>query len=159
MRRTFAPRRLAHAARAALLASTSLGCASTRLQVDEGHPASPASHTAAPAPVGGALDPDYEPARASSAEPAEESGTTVHEHGDHGDAHQQGSAEPQPGADAPSHEHAPATPAPSSNPKEPATLWTCPMHPQIVQSEPGNCPICGMKLKPKEPNGASGAEH
>ena len=27
-------------------------------------------------------------------------------------------------------------------------LWTCPMHPQIVRKEPGNCPICGMTLEP-----------
>src|SRR5438067_465645 len=27
------------------------------------------------------------------------------------------------------------------------TLWTCPMHPQIVRSEPGSCPICGMALE------------
>jgi P-type Cu+ transporter len=27
-------------------------------------------------------------------------------------------------------------------------LWTCPMHPQIVREEPGNCPICGMTLEP-----------
>jgi hypothetical protein len=26
------------------------------------------------------------------------------------------------------------------------TIYTCPMHPEIRQSEPGNCPICGMKL-------------
>jgi P-type Cu+ transporter len=26
-------------------------------------------------------------------------------------------------------------------------LWTCPMHPQIVRKEPGNCPICGMALE------------
>src|SRR5229473_1590444 len=27
--------------------------------------------------------------------------------------------------------------------------WTCPMHPQIVRSEPGFCPICGMALEPR----------
>jgi len=25
-------------------------------------------------------------------------------------------------------------------------MWTCSMHPQIMQSEPGDCPICGMDL-------------
>src|SRR6516165_1790182 len=30
-------------------------------------------------------------------------------------------------------------------------LWTCPMHPQIVREEPGNCPICGMTLEPMTP--------
>ena len=30
-----------------------------------------------------------------------------------------------------------------------ATEWTCPMHPEIVRSEPGACPICGMALEPK----------
>jgi len=30
-------------------------------------------------------------------------------------------------------------------------LWTCPMHPQIVRKEPGNCPICGMTLEPMTP--------
>ena len=28
------------------------------------------------------------------------------------------------------------------------TLYTCPMHPQIVQEGPGPCPICGMALEP-----------
>jgi len=28
--------------------------------------------------------------------------------------------------------------------------YTCPMHPQIIRHEPGNCPICGMKLVKKE---------
>lgn len=27
--------------------------------------------------------------------------------------------------------------------------YTCPMHPQIVQSTPGSCPICGMRLELK----------
>jgi len=31
-------------------------------------------------------------------------------------------------------------------------LWTCPMHPQIVRKEPGNCPICGMTLEPMTPS-------
>jgi len=30
-----------------------------------------------------------------------------------------------------------------------ASEWTCPMHPEIVRSEPGNCPLCGMALEPR----------
>ena len=37
----------------------------------------------------------------------------------------------------------PPTPAPSG------TIYTCPMHPQIRQVGPGNCPICGMTLEPE----------
>ena len=33
-------------------------------------------------------------------------------------------------------------------------MYTCPMHPQIRQPGPGNCPICGMTLEPEMP-----AEH
>src|SRR5690625_2073398 len=29
-------------------------------------------------------------------------------------------------------------------------MWTCSMHPQIMQPEPGICPICGMDLIPAE---------
>jgi membrane fusion protein, copper/silver efflux system len=28
-------------------------------------------------------------------------------------------------------------------------LYTCPMHPQVIQDHPGTCPICGMELVPK----------
>jgi len=28
------------------------------------------------------------------------------------------------------------------------TQYTCPMHPEIIKGEPGNCPICGMSLEP-----------
>ena len=39
---------------------------------------------------------------------------------------------------------------------EPASqMWTCSMHPQIMQPEPGDCPICGMDLIPAE-TGADG---
>ncbi len=31
-------------------------------------------------------------------------------------------------------------------------IYTCPMHPQIRQDHPGNCPICGMTLEPLMPS-------
>lgn len=32
---------------------------------------------------------------------------------------------------------------------DPASVeYTCPMHPQVRQLGPGNCPICGMSLEP-----------
>ncbi|HYV28526.1 MAG TPA: heavy metal-binding domain-containing protein, partial [Candidatus Eisenbacteria bacterium] len=34
-----------------------------------------------------------------------------------------------------------------ANSKE-KTLYTCGMHPQVIQDKPGFCPICGMKLEP-----------
>jgi len=37
--------------------------------------------------------------------------------------------------------------------------YTCPMHPQIVRDQPGQCPICGMDLVPVEADaGGEGAE-
>ncbi len=32
-----------------------------------------------------------------------------------------------------------------------ATVYVCPMHPQIRRPEPGYCPICGMALEPEMP--------
>ena len=37
---------------------------------------------------------------------------------------------------------APAKPVPAG------TKWTCPMDPEVVADEPGDCPICGMALEP-----------
>jgi len=54
------------------------------------------------------------------------------------------------------------TPAPQrhrTEEKPPArkVIYTCPMHPQIEQDHPGDCPICGMALEPKTPlSGAAG---
>ena len=35
-------------------------------------------------------------------------------------------------------------------PAKAGAIYTCPMHPQIRQVGPGNCPICGMALEPVE---------
>jgi Cu+-exporting ATPase len=43
---------------------------------------------------------------------------------------------------------APAEAAPSA---PAATIYTCPMHPEIRQAGPGSCPICGMALEPETP--------
>jgi Cu+-exporting ATPase len=50
----------------------------------------------------------------------------------------------------------PATdPASSSVAASPAavsgTIYTCPMHPEVRQDHPGNCPKCGMTLEPERP--------
>ena len=44
------------------------------------------------------------------------------------------------------------------------SLYTCGMHPWIISEEPGDCPICGMKLTPKrdadgETGTVGGVEH
>lgn len=47
-------------------------------------------------------------------------------------------------------------PGPTSS--EPKTLYTCGMHPQIIQDHPGDCPICGMHLEPVRKANAPTAE-
>lgn len=37
-----------------------------------------------------------------------------------------------------------------------AAIYTCPMHPEIRQNGPGNCPICGMALEPETMTGEEG---
>jgi Cu+-exporting ATPase len=40
-----------------------------------------------------------------------------------------------------------------------ATIWTCPMHPEVRSEAPGSCPICGMALEPLEPSADAGENH
>jgi RND family efflux transporter MFP subunit len=42
----------------------------------------------------------------------------------------------------------PSGPAPESQETAGVQLYSCGMHPDIISDEPGNCPICGMKLTP-----------
>ncbi len=48
-------------------------------------------------------------------------------------------------------------------PAEPQQLYQCPMHPEVIESQPGSCPICSMPLVPMQqpaaaqPAGTAGA--
>lgn len=37
---------------------------------------------------------------------------------------------------------------PTPKPVPKGTLYTCPMHPEVVSDHPGDCPKCGMALEP-----------
>jgi len=44
-----------------------------------------------------------------------------------------------------------STPATAEYEEEPQgrAIYTCPMHPEVQQDHPGDCPKCGMALEPK----------
>ncbi len=59
------------------------------------------------------------------------------------------------------HHHHPCGSSPL-NPPQPvgaATMYTCPMHPEIRQDHPGSCPKCGMTLEPVLPELEGGDEN
>ena len=43
-------------------------------------------------------------------------------------------------------------PPAETSPAAAGTVYTCPMHPEIRQDHPGNCPKCGMTLEPLMPD-------
>ncbi len=55
-------------------------------------------------------------------------------------------------ADPDQYVHGRVEPAPQPE----GTLYTCPMHPEIVQDHPGDCPKCGMALEPMTPSADTG---
>jgi len=70
-----------------------------------------------------------------------------------------------------SHQDSNASPQPSETMAEAAddsvleharkhadATYVCPMHPQIVRGEPGNCPICGMALEEQEVQTDAGSD-
>jgi hypothetical protein len=40
--------------------------------------------------------------------------------------------------------------------KPEATLYTCPMHPEVISDKAGKCPKCGMNLGPNTPDASEG---
>ena len=54
--------------------------------------------------------------------------------------------------------HPAETTEPASAPA-PGTIYTCPMHPEVRQPTPGDCPKCGMTLEPEMPTLDEGENH
>ena len=73
---------------------------------------------------------------------------TPHEHQHHGSAARRGHG-PGDGHDCCA--GAPTAGVPAAGLAE-GTIYTCPMHPEIRQDHPGNCPKCGMALEPLMPS-------
>lgn len=49
----------------------------------------------------------------------------------------------------------------SVNPSVPdeGMVYTCPMHPDVQRTAPGNCPICGMALEPADSTASQSHDH
>jgi Cu+-exporting ATPase len=69
----------------------------------------------------------------------------AHKHGEHDKARQHGHHD-----HGGQHEPSQATGAVGEAPPA-GTIYTCPMHPEVRQDHPGNCPKCGMTLEPMLP--------
>jgi len=74
-----------------------------------------------------------------------------HEHHGHGQAH----AGHHGHHSHHGHAKAPAKPAPVGDQSQ--VEYTCPMHPQVRQMGPGDCPLCGMALEPVLATAEAGA--
>ena len=90
---------------------------------------------------------------ARSEEVASHAQASAHDGCGHGGAQAHVSHEPAtpPRSDATSAPHSMATSPQTSARGARGAMYTCPMHPQIRQPGPGNCPICGMSLEPELP--------
>lgn len=57
----------------------------------------------------------------------------------------------QHGDGKPAHDHGSMPRMQHTDGKRSATVYTCPMHPEVRLPQPGKCPKCGMTLVPAEP--------
>lgn len=139
------------------------GCVSTQLQSGPDDPANPAAESAAQPRMGSALG--GEPASPELSERASEGARQHTGHQHPSGATQSTPSGASPVSPAPAHQHGHhgetgTTPVPARRDEgatDAAPVWTCPMHPEIRKPEPGNCPICGMKLQPAPPKAPGGA--
>jgi hypothetical protein len=123
-------------------------CVSTNVDVPRDHPANPS------APV---TQVALTPTLGTTASTGESNAPAAHQHA----GHEQHGPTPAPsGSTPPAATAAPipptgATPAATKQAEKPAAeIWTCPMHPEIAKSGPGQCPICGMNLLKRAPGKA-----
>ena len=125
-------------------------CVSTNVDVPRDHPANPAAPVAQLA---------LTPALATTAPAAQETAPAARQRGqgEHGGHEQHGGHDqhaPTPAASGSTPRAAapvPVTEATKQADKPAAEVWTCPMHPEIAKSGPGQCPICGMNLVKRGP--------
>ncbi len=112
------------------------GCVSTELETGANHPANPkvpaSSRPESPSPLQSGFDP-FSAYESPSPAPHEE---------DHHAHHGGGTSSAVPAGSSSAH---------SGHEAPQSAVWTCTMHPEVRKSEPGNCPICGMKLVPAKP--------
>ena len=53
----------------------------------------------------------------------------------------------------------PGVPAQEPDLQQDARVYTCPMHPEVRQDDPGTCPKCGMALEPETPSLATRTQY
>ena len=143
---------------AASLAFYAAGCASSQMPSDPQHPASPDAPQAPLPPVGDTLAEPSEPqtteatspeAHSDESEGAAEAAPAATPDGSHEASHAGHTGSVPTPTTAPHTGH--GAPASATQADKEAAHWTCPMHPEVMQSEPGKCPKCGMKLVPATP--------
>jgi hypothetical protein len=129
-------------------------CASTQLETGPEHPASSqAPSSPLPRPTQ-AFDQGFDPGATGTAPSA---ASPEHSHSHAHRATQDG----QSSGSNPAHEHEPAASdsanrgiqggATNTDKAAEEKRWTCPMHPEVIKSEAGRCPKCGMNLVPIAP--------
>jgi Cu+-exporting ATPase len=127
---------------AALLTASASGCASEPkprpTSIDPANPSAPESQPLAVSALGPSAG---LPAAGTTVNPVNEASGAPHSGADHGHTHE-GVAS----SDAKN-----TSGGGGKAGQQPATIYTCPMHPDVTSDKPGRCPKCGMKLVPKAP--------